>query len=123
MNSEPLVAARDILRAIQEVGRVGAQRLLDEWERREPDLTEHLLEGLSDLNRQLAAIAAHPKAERRLNRRIETLILVLLTAQRRALLRHWQGEAEPSAPASNGLSAADPLIEPQSGGEGAVDGP
>lgn len=95
MPTDQLVSARDVLRAIQEVRRIGIDRLLREWELREPDLLEHLLEGISELHRRVAEIAPHPKAERRLVRRIETLILILLTALRRALLRHWQEEPTP----------------------------
>lgn len=92
MASDGLVAPRDVLQAIQEVRRLGIDRLLKEWEAREPDLTEHLLEGVSELHRQLAKIAPHPKAERRLLKQTEVLILVLLTAMRRALLRQWQSD-------------------------------
>lgn len=92
MSRDQLVSAREVLHAIAEVRRVGTDRVLREWEQREPDLTEHLLEGLSELHRRVAAIAPHPKAERRLIRHAETLVLVLLTALRRAMLRHWQAD-------------------------------
>jgi hypothetical protein len=92
MTSDQLVSARDVLRAITEVRRVGADHLLRAWERREPDLTEHLLEGLSELHRLVVTLAPHPKAERRLVRFAETLVLVQLTALRRALLRQWRGD-------------------------------
>jgi hypothetical protein len=90
MQSDQLVSARDVLRAIEEVRRVGIDRLLLDWEQREPDLAEHLLEGISDLHHRVIEIAPHPKAQRRLIRQTESLILVLLTALRRALLRHWE---------------------------------
>jgi hypothetical protein len=96
MPSDQLVSARDVLRAIEEVRRVGIDRLLLDWEQREPDLAEHLLEAISDLHHRVMEIAPHPKAQRRLIRQTETLILVLLTALRRALLRHWEdGETVP----------------------------
>jgi hypothetical protein len=96
MQSDQLVSARDVLRAIEEVRRVGIDRMLLDCERREPDLAEHLLEGISDLHHRVMEIAPHPKAQRRLIRRTESLILVLITALRRALLRHWEeGETVP----------------------------
>ncbi len=105
MASDELVSAHDVLRAIQEVRRLGIDRLLSDWEAREPDLTEHLLEGISEVHRQIARIAPHPKAERQLTRRIERLILVLLIALRRALLRQWQGEED-------GTDLRDPKDQP-----------
>ena len=89
MASDQLVTARDVLRAVAEVRRVGRGAVLRDWERREPDLAEHLMEGLSDLHRLVLALAAHPRQERRLMRQIEALALVLLTALRRAQLRLW----------------------------------
>jgi hypothetical protein len=65
VQSDQLVSARDVLRAIGQVRRVGIDRLLQEWERREPDLTEHLLEGISDLHHRIVEIAPHPNAQRR----------------------------------------------------------
>lgn len=95
MPTDQLVSARDVLRAMQEVRRVGIDRLLRDWERREPDLLEHLLEGVGELHRRVGAIAPHPSVQRRLVRSVETLVLVLLTAQRRAMLRHWRDEPVP----------------------------
>lgn len=97
---------------------LGAQRLLQDWEQREPDLTEHLLEGLSDFNRQLALLAALPKLERRLIRRMESLILVLLAALRRALLRQWESEEPEPAGGDPPASGEGPAIEPRTGNEG-----
>jgi hypothetical protein len=117
MNPDQLVSARDVLRAIEEVRRAGVDRLLPEWERREPDLAEHLLEGISELHRRLAAVATNARAERRLIRRTETLILVLLTAQRRALLRHWQDEeSEPED------TPTPPTADPGRGDDAGRDG-
>lgn len=93
MNPDQLVSARDVLRAIEEVRRVGVDRLLREWERREPDLAEHVLEGLSELHRHVAALAPPAKVERRLVRRAEILILVSIIALRHAFLRGWQEDA------------------------------
>jgi hypothetical protein len=123
MASEQLVSARDVLRAIEEVRRAGVDRLLPEWERREPDLAEHLLEGISDLHRRIAAVAPNARAERRLLRRTETLILVLLTAQRRALLRHWQDEDNepeggPTPPAADSGRGGDAGEDGHERGEG-----
>lgn len=118
MNSDQLVSARDVLRAIEEVRRIGIDRLLVDWERREPDLSEHLLEGVSDLHRRIAAIAPHPKAERQLMRRTETLILVLLTAFRRAMLRQWEPEDSTGGdPPVSGSDAGQKENE-QHGGDG-----
>ena len=108
MASDQLVTARDVLRAAAEVRRVGRGAVLRDWELREPDLAEHLMEGLSDLHRRVLALAAHPKQERGLMRAIETLLLVLMTALRRAQLRLWEEERQRAEPAAGDAEPLQP---------------
>jgi hypothetical protein len=124
MNSDQLVSARDVLKSIAEVRRLGVERMLADWEQREPDLTEYLLEGVSELHRLLIDTAPHPKTERRLIRRTESLILVLLTALRRALLRQWLEEEAPmgnAVPPTPDPSPDTAEPDPKKGGD--PDGP
>ena len=104
MPSEQLFTARDVLRAREAIRLVGIDPLLPEWERREPDLAEHLLEWISELHRRLTKLGVIARNERRLRRESETLIL--LTTQLGPLLRHWQ-EQRGSAGRRRDVIAAD----------------
>ena len=90
MNLDQVVYAKDVLRAIAEVRRLGPRRAWSRLERLEPDLAEHALEELTALHHALGRTAAHPKQTRRSWRRAEALVLVLVTALRTARLRLWR---------------------------------
>ena len=83
MASKPKVNARMILRALAEVRRKGNQRTLEELEKSEPDLAEHLMEGASAVYHDLLELGAPAKQTQRLYQKIEALVLVCVMAARR----------------------------------------
>jgi hypothetical protein len=93
MASDQVVNAKDVLQALMEVRRVGGRRMLEDLERREPDLTEFCLEELSAIHQQLLEMRATPRQVRDASRRVEGLALVLVTALRKAGLRLWREQA------------------------------
>ena len=78
----PAVSAREVLAALAQVKRRGHWPLLQELERREPELTHHLLEELSLVHKTLLDSAAPPKIVRRLQRQIQGLILICVLSLR-----------------------------------------
>ena len=89
MYSDKLVTGEDVLQAIMKLRRHGYQRVVEDLERREPDLIEHLLEESTLIHHKLIALGALPKPTRQLHRRIESLMLVLVTALQSAHTRLW----------------------------------
>ncbi|MDB5297564.1 MAG: hypothetical protein JWO31_3547 [Phycisphaerales bacterium] len=72
----PAVSVRAVLAALAEVKRRGHWPLFQRLERAEPDLAEHVLESLSLVHRDLLAAGASPKVARRLQRRVQSVVLV-----------------------------------------------
>jgi hypothetical protein len=58
----------------------------------EPDLTEVVLEELTEIHRQLLDLGGPPKKSRLLYRRIQSLVLLSITALQKAHYRLWQTE-------------------------------
>ena len=94
MPSDQVVHSKDVLKAVFELRRLGHHRVLNELEAREPDLTEYALEELTTLHHKFTATGLPPRTVRRLRRRVEAMVLVLITALRAARLRLWQDEAQ-----------------------------
>jgi hypothetical protein len=105
MASDRTVTARDVLRALLNVRREGTGRLLEDLERREPDLAEYLLEELTAVHGLMAAAGVPPRDARRVYRRVEAGALVLLAAVGAAHARLWREDA-----AGTLLAAIDPTL-------------
>lgn len=86
----PPVTARAVLAALAEVKRRGHWPLLQTLEREEPELAGHVLEELSLVHKTLLESGAPPKVVRRLQRQVQSLVLVCALS-----LRGPQPDAEP----------------------------
>jgi len=98
----PSVSARDVLRALSDVRRKGAWALLQDLETAEPDLAEFVMEEISAMHHTLLDSGARPRIVRRLQRQVQSLVLVcvgVLTPRRDAGERGSDtGWAHDSAP-------------------------
>ena len=90
MASDAIVSAKDVLGAISELKRLGSQRVLQDLERREPELAEHLLEELTAIYHRLMDLGLSGKALRRVSRRVEALALVMVVSLQLAHRRLWE---------------------------------
>lgn len=79
-NREQFVSARDVLAATRECQRLGHLRVLESLEQREPDLAEHLMEGLGQLHRHLLNAGLDARKTRALYRSMEVLVYVAVRA-------------------------------------------
>lgn len=99
MAPDRMVTAGHVLKSVMEVERRGSRRILSEWEAREPDLTEYMLESLTALHHKLVGAGLSHAQARRLYRKAETILLVSIMALRRAQREAWgDGDDEPPAP-------------------------
>jgi len=72
----PSISAKAVLRALAEVKRRGHWPLFQQLEHAEPELAEHVLEELSLAHQTLLASVAPPKVVRRLQRQVQSVVLV-----------------------------------------------
>jgi hypothetical protein len=85
MASDPQqVGPRAVLKAIARVKREGTTRVLEHLERVEPDLASFVMEEPSLVHRDVLHTGATAGQARRLQRRIESVVLVAVTALRAA---------------------------------------
>lgn len=77
---EQAVTARDVLAAVHECQRLGHRRVLESLEQREPDLAEHLMEGLGQLHRHLLNAGLDARTTRALYRSMEAVAFVSIRA-------------------------------------------
>ena len=80
----PRVTARDVLKALSEVRRRKHWPLFQELEAAEPDLSEFVLEEVSAIHHTLLQAGVRPRTVRRLQRQVQTLVLVCVLAPRNA---------------------------------------
>ena len=81
--SPPTVTARDVLNALSEIRRRKHWPLLQELESAEPQLAEYLLEEISAIHHTLLEAGSPPRIVRRLQRQVQSLVLVCLLAPRK----------------------------------------
>jgi hypothetical protein len=93
MATDQVVDAKDILHALSELRRLGAQRVIQDLEKQEPDLVEYLLEEVTAIHHELMKLGDKPKRTRLLSQRVEATTFVLVTAMRKAWLRLWTEQA------------------------------
>jgi hypothetical protein len=96
------VTAQHVLRSVRELQRRGSTPVLSELEQLEPDLIEHLLEGLTQVHRKLADFGLSGQQTRKVYRLAESTALVCLMALRQAHHDLWAQD----------VSDPDPVIEP-----------
>jgi len=98
MATDQVVSAGHVLKAVMELDRRGTTKVLAELEKLEPDLTEHLLESLSQVHRRLMDVGLSVKDVRSVHRRAERTALVCVMALRQAYrdLLGDAGDAEDS---------------------------
>lgn len=107
MSSDRIVTPQHVLASVMELQRRGSRRVLSDLESLEPDLTEHLLEGLTQLYHMLLRVGASGKEARRIYRQAESTALVCLMALRKGHADLWgstssppQADAAPDPPPS-----------------------
>ena len=84
MASDQQVSAQAVLRAVMRLRRQGTDQTLRELETVEPDLASFVMEEFSLLHRGLLALGGPPKRSRRLQRRLEEVVLTCITTMREA---------------------------------------
>ena len=82
MASDRPVSARTILRAEEQLRRVGHCRTMDLLEQDETDLSSHLLEELSQIHRHILALGGPAKPSQRCYRRVQHIALITVLALR-----------------------------------------
>jgi hypothetical protein len=87
MASDPLVGPRAVLRALALVKRRGNKQVLEHLEKVEPDLASYLMEEQSQVHRKLLNTGASDRKVRRLQRQVESLVLVCVTAIRTGCIK------------------------------------
>jgi hypothetical protein len=92
MASDQQVDSKLVLQALMELKRQGVDKTMSRLETLEPDLTEVVLEELTEIHRQLLDLGGPPKKSRLLYRRIQSLVLLSITALQKAHYRLWQTE-------------------------------
>jgi hypothetical protein len=72
----PRVSAKAVLAALASIKRHRHWPLFQRMEHAEPELAEHVLEELSLIHQSLLASGARPKVVRRLQRQVQSIVLV-----------------------------------------------
>lgn len=119
MASDQLVSARDVLDALTEVKRRGRERCMEELDQVEPDLASFVMESLSEIHRLIMDLHGKPKQSRRLQCRVETLVLVSLFAVRKAGYRSWCADAAGTPLAELAEASSDAPTPTSTAGESA----
>src|SRR5688572_7105774 len=93
MASDQQVTAQAVLRAVMRLRRQGTDQTMRELERVELDLASYVMEEFSLFHRDLLALGGPPKRIRRVQRRLEEVILTCITTMREAHHQLWQSSA------------------------------
>jgi hypothetical protein len=94
----PLVSARNVLNAISEIRRRGRWPIFQELEAAEPDLTEFLLEEISAIHHELSKTGVIRRVRRRLQGRVQSLVLVCVLSLRRCRDDDQRAQPPPAEP-------------------------
>ncbi len=103
----PAISAKAILSAMNEIRRHGHWPLFQQLEHEEPELAEQVLEGVSAIHQSLLESRAPPRVVRRLQRQIQSLVLVTVLSVRAA---HEPAKSTPddSHPPGSSSTQGDP---------------
>jgi hypothetical protein len=107
MASDQQVTARIIMQALLEFERRGSTDALKNLEAMEPDLTEFLLERLTDIHHDIQGLGGSPRSSRRVYRNVQTLVLVAVEALRRSHFELWRDNV-----GGTRLDQIDPSLAP-----------
>ena len=106
--SDQTVTSKLVLQAQLELQRLGTTKAMSLLESTEPDLTEFALETTTNLYHDILSTGASGKQARRIHENILTLVLVSVTALRKAHAALWQDDADESpAPQPHRAPPAD----------------
>ena len=108
MASDQLVTSRMVLEAVTDMRRIGPQRTWEHLEQVEPDLSADAMETLSVVHAGLLSLGGRAKPTARALREVEALVLVCVTALRRAGYEHWRQSAAGTPLARLEASLDDP---------------
>lgn len=93
MATDGLVSAQDVLNALRELEHKGSTKVMEELEAAEPDLTEHVIEGLTAVYRRMSRHCDSPQSTRSIYRLTRRVMLVSVMALRRAHYELWRDQA------------------------------
>lgn len=96
------VSSRAILTALAQIKRSGHWPLFQQLEHDEPDLAEHVLEELSQIHQTLLDSAAPAKVVRRLQRQVQSLVLVVVLSIRATDGSRRSSATPPDIPSTEG---------------------
>ena len=123
MSSDGQVTSKMVLDALHELERKGSTKVMQELEGAEPDLAEHVIEGLTAVYNRLSRDCADPRVTRSIYRLVRRLLLVGLMSLRRAHYELWRERAEGTPLAEldandndGGDNDADDPDQPRNGG-------
>jgi hypothetical protein len=123
MASDAHVTAKIVLEALRDVERRGSTRAMQELEAAEPDLAEHVIDGLTEIHRRLSRYCDRPQQARTIYQFTRRVLLVSVMALRRAHYELWRERAEGTPLAEldaddNGgdVNDADDPDQPRNGG-------
>jgi hypothetical protein len=105
----PAISAKAVLSAVNDVRRRGRWTLLQQLEHDEPELTEQVLEGLSAVHQTLLESGVSSKLVRRLQRQVQTIVLVTVICVRKAAGLSSNPEAEASRDSPEGFTSTGDL--------------
>jgi hypothetical protein len=94
MPSDQLVDAKIVLEAMAEVKRRGTWTVLQDLERSEPELASFVFEEFSLLHSRLFKTGANPKQTKILQRQVQRMLAVTITALSVAHRRLWKQDVE-----------------------------
>ena len=83
MNPKPMIDARTILRAIQQVRRQGIARTIQALEQQETELANFLMEEFSDIYRKVLDLGGPAKPSQAVEQQIQAMALVIVQAMQR----------------------------------------
>ena len=97
MPSDQTVTAKAVLAAVIEIRRHGTRPALEHLEQVEPDLSEYLMESLSEIHQKLRKLHSPAAQVQRLYRDVESLTLVCIVALRRGHHDLWRQDISQDA--------------------------
>lgn len=98
MASDQQVTASIVLETLMELQRIGPARAMQRLEQVEPDLTEFLLENLSQLHHRLLDLGGPAKKTRRVFHQVQRVALVCIESMRKGHFRLWQASVDQDTP-------------------------
>jgi hypothetical protein len=105
--SDQAVTAKIVLQTLAEYERRGATHAMQTLEAVEPELTDHVLNQLTNIHQEILNLGGPPKKSQRAYRSVQALVLVALAALRRGHYETWR-----QANGETRLNQLDPSLAP-----------